>query len=178
MTFLISGGAKNGKSSLAQRIAVRVSDGGILYYVATMIPSDEEDKERIRRHIADRDGLGFQTLECGLDILSCLRESDCNATFLVDSTTALLANEMFRDGVIDQRAGARCAEELSRFANTVRNAVFVSDGIFSDAECYDEITDAFRKGLALIDLTLAGTCDTVIEMVAGQPVVLKGGLPE
>ena len=54
MKILISGGAKNGKSTLAQEAAVRLADGGPLYYVATMIPSDAEDRERIRKHIENR----------------------------------------------------------------------------------------------------------------------------
>ena len=64
MTIFLSGGAKNGKSTLAQELAVKLSGAGKRYYVATMIPTDEEDLARIRRHIADRDGLGFETIEC------------------------------------------------------------------------------------------------------------------
>ena len=51
MTFLISGGAKNGKSGMAQDLAVELAAGGTHYYLATMIPVDEEDRERIRRAI-------------------------------------------------------------------------------------------------------------------------------
>ena len=65
MIVLITGGAKNGKSSLAQNLAVKLAEGGKRYYIATMIPSDQEDRERIRRHIADRDGMGFETVEQG-----------------------------------------------------------------------------------------------------------------
>lgn len=59
MTVFISGGAKCGKSSVAQDLTVALANGGKHYYVATMIPSGEEDQERIRRHLADRDGMGF-----------------------------------------------------------------------------------------------------------------------
>lgn len=53
MTIFLSGGAKNGKSTLAQELAVKLSGAGKRYYVATMIPTDEEDLARIRRHVAD-----------------------------------------------------------------------------------------------------------------------------
>ena len=43
MTIFLSGGAKNGKSTLAQELAVKLSGAGKRYYVATMIPTDEED---------------------------------------------------------------------------------------------------------------------------------------
>lgn len=178
MTVFISGGAKNGKSSLAQKLAVRLAAGGPRYYVATMIPVDEEDRDRIRRHVADREGLGFETVECGRNILSCLDRVDRSGSFLLDSATALLMNEMFRDGLVDEQAGDRCAEDLAEFVRSVKNAVIVSDGIYCDAARYDEITELYRKSLARVDRTLARVCDTVIEMTAGQQIIYKGGLPE
>ena len=53
MTYFISGGAKNGKSTLAQDLAVALAGGGKHYYVATMISTGSEDDARIRRHVAD-----------------------------------------------------------------------------------------------------------------------------
>ena len=95
MTFFISGGAKSGKSSLAQDLAVALANGGKHYYVATMISTGAEDDERIRRHIADRDGMGFETVECFTDIMACLKTADKEGAFLVDSVTALMQNAMF-----------------------------------------------------------------------------------
>ena len=68
MTVFLSGGCKNGKSTLAEQIAVHLSRPGRLYYLATMIPQDEEDRARITRHVESRAGLGFQTVECGLSL--------------------------------------------------------------------------------------------------------------
>ena len=67
MNVFISGGCKNGKSFYAQRLARRQADeaGSPLYYIATMIPHDEEDHARIRRHLTERDGWGVTTLETG-----------------------------------------------------------------------------------------------------------------
>ena len=178
MTIFISGGAKNGKSSLAQDLAVKLSGDGPRYYVATMIPVDEEDRQRIRHHVADRDGMGFETIECGRDILSCLNGADVFGTFLLDSVTALLMNEMFTENGVDEWAGERLAREMSAFVNSVRNAVIVSDSICSDAAHYDETTELYRQFLALADRVLARSCDTVIEMSAGQMVIHKGRLPE
>ena len=177
MTVFVSGGAKNGKSSFAQDLAVKLAKGGRHYYVATMIPSDEEDRERIRKHLDDRDGLGFETIECGRNILSCLDKAEKDATFLLDSVTALLMNELFQDpadGKTDTDAACRCADDLVTFAQSVGNAVFVSDYIYSDAARYDETTEAFRAGLAAIDRRLAAVCDTVVEAAAGNFIVHKG----
>ena len=178
MTIFLSGGAKNGKSALAQDLAVRLSGNGPRYYVATMIPVDEEDRQRVRNHVADRRGLGFRTIECGRNILSCLNDADRNGTFLLDSVTALLMNEMFTETGIDRGAGERCAEELASFARSVKNVVIVSDAIYSDAAQYDEITELYRASLARADHALAQACEMVIEMVAGQPILFKGELPK
>lgn len=180
MIIFITGGVKNGKSSLAQNLALTLAKGGIHYYVATMIPSDKEDRDRIRHHLADREGLGFETIECGRNILSCLDHADKNGTFLLDSVTALLLNELFPDPTscdMDATAPARCAQQMEVFAKSVRNAVIVSDFIYSDAARYDEVTETYRKGLADIDRTLARVCDVVIEVSAGNIIVHKGEFP-
>ena len=175
MTYFISGGAKNGKSTLAQNIAVALD--AKRYYVATMISTGEEDNERIRRHIEDRDGMGFETVECFRNIMDCLNTADKDGVFLVDSVTALIQNSLFpmeKNYEMDLEAANRCAGELVEFAHTVRHAVFVSDYIYSDAEAFSESTEMYRKCLASIDRRLAQICDTVIEVSAGQSIVYKG----
>lgn len=176
MIVFITGGAKNGKSSYAQELAVRLASGGSHYYIATMIPVDEEDRERIRRHIADRDGMGFETVECGRDILSCLNRVDRSGSFLLDSATALLMNELFvpPDWRMDVEAGRKCGDDMVAFAKRVANIVIVSDYIYSDAEWYDEITETYRRCLAEIDRKLAAVSDVVLEMSAGNLIVHKG----
>lgn len=79
MTVFLSGGCKNGKSTLAEQTAVCLSQPGRLYYLATMIPHDEEDRSRIARHVASRSGLGFQTIECGLGLEAALQDADVEA---------------------------------------------------------------------------------------------------
>ena len=181
MTVFISGGAKNGKSGYAQDLAVALSGGGRHNYVATMIPTDAEDLKRIELHLADRAGMGFETVECGEDILSCLNFADKDGTFLVDSVTALLQNAIFpkeKNYAMDIAAAEKCADDIVAFAETVKNAVFVSDYIYSDADRYDDGTETYRRCLAGIDRRLAAVCDTVIEFSAGQLTIHKGVLPE
>ena len=175
MSTYISGGCKNGKSFYAQRVAQ--AGGKPLYYIATMIPHDEEDLARIRRHRNERAGWGFETLECGRDILRCLDRADPKGSFLLDSVTALLSNEMFPAGGVDTLAPRRIAEALERFIDRAPNTVLVSDYIFSDALLYDNLTEAYRRGLADIDRHMAARCDNVIEVVGGQFIVHKGALP-
>ena len=177
MIVFISGGAKNGKSSLAQELTLRLARGGKHYYVATMIPVDQEDRDRIRRHVEDRAGLGFETLECGRNLPACLERADRDAAFLLDSTTALLMNELFdpeRNYEMDPAAPERCREGLLEFVRSVANVVVVSDYIYSDALRYDQVTEAYRRALAGIDRQLAAISDVVLELSAGNIIVHKG----
>ena len=175
MSTFISGGCKNGKSFYAQRIAK--AGGTPLYYIATMIPRDAEDDARVVRHQREREGWGFETLECGSDILSCLEGVDTRGSFLLDSVTALLSNEMFTPEGMNPSAPEKLARELAAFVRRAPKCVLVSDYIYSDAMLYDDWTEAYRRGLARIDRALAGACDNVLEVVHGRVIVHKGVLP-
>ncbi|MDD4376931.1 MAG: bifunctional adenosylcobinamide kinase/adenosylcobinamide-phosphate guanylyltransferase [Eubacteriales bacterium] len=177
MNIFISGGCKNGKSYFAQELARKMSVEQCveLYYIATMIPVDDEDRARIKRHLHERDGWGFETIEQGVDICQALKENiNPKGAFLLDSVTALLSNEMFKkDGTIDLKAGERVAEELVEFARKTGNTVFVSDYIYSDGRNFDEYTETYRKALAKIDRELANICDQVIEVTFGNRYYFK-----
>ena len=177
MKVFFSGGCKNGKSTLAERTIKALAGNGPLYYIATMIPHDEEDRERIRRHVASRAGMGFITLEQGTDVLRCLENADPEGAFLLDSVTALLSNEMWPDGGYDPDAGERTAQQLRELTRRAKNIVFVSDFIYADAGRYDEDTERYRHALAMCDHALARECDTVVEVVSTNPVIYKGRLP-
>ena len=179
MKVFISGGAKSGKSHYAQDLAVVLSGEGKRYYVATMIPSGWEDMERIRLHMLDREGMGFETLECYRDIQQLLYRANSRGTFLVDSVTSLLQNALFpaeKNYEMDLDAARQVADDLIAFSKWVENVIFVSDYIYSDARRYSESTEQYCKCLAQIDRRLAQACDTVLEVSAGQIIVHKGGL--
>ena len=177
MIVFICGGSKSGKSSLGQNISKALSKGNNLYYLATMIPVDKEDKEKIRLHVEDRADMGFETIECGRNILKALDKADAKGTFLLDSITALLTNEMygnFESEGIDKYAVFRCVKEVEDFSRSVANIVIVGDYIFSDAESYDESTELFRNNLAQIGNSVAHYADVVIEMSFGNITIHKG----
>lgn len=180
MTVLILGGSKSGKSDYAQQVALSLAKGGRHYYVATMLPGDQEDHVRIRSHLQRRAGMGFETLECGRNILSVLEQADPSATFLLDSVTALLTNEMFTPEtgyVADEAAAERCREELLALAHHAANTVFVCDDLFRDAGRYDPATDAYRRHLGGICCALAAHCDVVLEANSGIITAHKGESP-
>ena len=176
MKIFISGGAKNGKSMFAQEIAKELSGEGHLWYLATMEPRDDEDDARVIRHRKEREGWGFKTVEWGRNIALHCEEFDCKGTYLVDSITALLSNEMFggMSGEPDKSAPERVAKDLIAFSEAAENVVFVSDNIFCDAAFYDDWTDSYREGLAFADRRIAEKCDVVAEFSCGQIIFYKG----
>ena len=178
MKIWITGGAGSGKSSLAQELAATLAAGEPHYYVATMVPRDDEDRRRISRHIEDRAGMGYRTIECPCSLTERITP-DSEGTYLLDSATAMLANAMFGewDFVYEPDAAQKVAADLRLFSERVKHFVVVSDGICSDAAIYDEMTDGYRRGLAYIERQMAAQCDTVIECVAGGAIVHKGKLP-
>jgi len=208
MRIFISGGCKNGKSTIAQQLAKiqQNGPGGFdlkcaeaskkianastrffakpevqfqakpLYYVATMSSADREDDARILRHKQERAGWGFATVEQPRSIEEILTKCDTGGSFLLDSLTALLANEMFSaSGEVDEYACRRIAGGLTDVLRKVENIVIVSDYIYSDAILYDPVTESYREMLASLDRLAARLCDMVLEAAYTQIIVHKGG---
>ena len=178
MRIFISGGCKNGKSFYAQHYAQRLAKNlppDSLYYIATMKPVDPEDDNRILKHRRDREGWGFTTIEQPVDIEKILEKCDRRFSFLLDSLTALLANEMFLpNGSVNEHAEEKITGGLLQVINSVKNIVFVSDYVYSDAVLYDPLTEKYRRSLAKIDCVAALNCDVVLEIAFANVIVHKG----
>ncbi|MCL2664763.1 MAG: bifunctional adenosylcobinamide kinase/adenosylcobinamide-phosphate guanylyltransferase [Defluviitaleaceae bacterium] len=178
MRIFISGGCKNGKSFYAQRLAARQKSGA-LYYIATMTPADGEDGERIARHRAERGGWGFTTIEQPASIEKILEKCGTHGSFLLDSLTALLANEMFLPGGgVNENAADKIISGMTRMLGEINNIVVVSDYIYGDAIIYEGLTELYRRSLARIDCAAARLCETVLEVNFSSVTVRKGQLPD
>jgi len=170
----ISGGCKNGKSFYGKRLA-KAQQTNFLYYIATMKSIDAEDDERIVRHRKERDGWNFTTIEQPVDIEKILDQCNCSGSFLLDSVTALLANEMFLPGgFVNEQAARKVTEGLSKIICSIENVVIVSDYMYIDAVSYDLLTERYRKSLAEVDCAVAKICDIVLEVAYGNAIVHKG----
>lgn len=175
MKIFISGGCKNGKSYYAQRLA-KAQRTNPLYYIATMRPADAEDDERILRHRFERGGWGFTTIEQSADVENILNKCELGGSFLLDSVTALLANEMFPPGGgVNEKAAEKIVNGLSQIIDNISNIVIVSDYIYSGAFIYDPLTEKYRRSLAETDRVSAKKCDVVLEAAYTNVIVHKGG---
>lgn len=159
---------------MAQNLAKKQHNrSNMLYYVATMIASDKEDLNRVKLHVEDRAGMGFSTLEIPNNISNLPNFVLSDDSILLDSTTALLANEMFMSG-IETDAAKKIYDEYIKILSYCSNIVIVSDFIYSDSSEYDPLTENYRNGLAMLDKLCAQKCDIVLEACSGIFIPYKG----
>lgn len=94
MMILISGPNGSGKSAFAESLVAELP--GDRYYIATMVAQSREDRERIKKHRRQRDGLGFQTIEMPWGLEKAAVKSD--GLVLVEDVSNLLGNGIFAHG--------------------------------------------------------------------------------
>ena len=176
MRILLIGGSKSGKSTTAQRLCRRLAEGGPMYYWATMTPRDSEDHQRIRRHIADREGWGFETIEQSTCLTDALPRVDRGGAVLLDSVTAALSEAMFGTE-FDPQAAEKVTAELLAVSRWGAHFVCTCDDIWRGGEDYAGWTEIYVRGLASVCRRLAAEFDVVCDMAAGVPRVWKGAWP-
>jgi adenosylcobinamide kinase / adenosylcobinamide-phosphate guanylyltransferase len=89
--YFVTGGARSGKSSFAERLA---ADSGLdVIYIATMVPGDEELRDRVDRHRAQRPA-GWATIEAPTEITKALRGAPDDACVLVDCLSLWVTNAL------------------------------------------------------------------------------------
>lgn len=186
MLELVTGGSGSGKSEYAELLAVnahRNNPKGMLYYVATMIPSDEECLKRIEKHRNMRKEKGFQTLECYTQLERL--KAGAGDVFLIECMSNLLANEMFGK---EKRMGQKntepqlemrklqemILEPLFQMSKQASHVVVVTNEVFSDGAEYQGETLRYVKLLGEVNCQIAKKAGTVTEVVCGIPVRRKG----
>ncbi|MFZ1467810.1 MAG: bifunctional adenosylcobinamide kinase/adenosylcobinamide-phosphate guanylyltransferase [Paracoccaceae bacterium] len=165
-SILITGGARSGKSTLAERMTLRLGTPAI--YIATAEALDDEMADRIAHHRARR-GPEWQTLAAPLDLVGALQHSDGQAPRLVDCLTLWLSNLMFagRDWPAEVDALVQC---LSQQSSPV---VFVTNEVGAGIVPENALARAFRDAAGLTNQRIAAICDEVWFSIAGQPLKVK-----
>lgn len=183
MLELITGGSGSGKSEFAENLAVLRAENRELYYIASMIPQDEECHDRIARHRFMRRNKGFHTVEC-YDHLQKL-ELEPGSVALLECLSNLLANEMYQEqGQLKSHGDEICRQAVGAILEPILelekkgvHVIVVSNEIFSDGGEYDEETERYVGCLGFLNRELAKRADLVVELVCGIPLVQKGELP-
>jgi adenosylcobinamide kinase/adenosylcobinamide-phosphate guanylyltransferase len=163
---LVLGGARSGKSRYAETIIMALPPPWI--YVATAQALDAEMTARIAAHRARR-GAGWSTVETPRDLVATLAANE-KAPILVDCLTLWLSNLMMADAPIDAEFD-RLAQALAKAtAPVVLVANEVGSGIVPD----NALARRFRDLQGGLNQRIAARADTVVLLVAGLPLFLKG----
>lgn len=172
MLTLITGGSKCGKSSLAETLLTDFP--GEKLYIATMQPFGDDAAAAITRHHKMREGKGFSTIECYRELASVSIPDGCGV--LLECIGNLCANEMFTpDGLKDPFMSI--LQGISHLCEHAAQVVIVTNEVGADGITYTPETMEYIRSIAKINAELAARADTVIECVAGIPLVLKGEKP-
>ena len=164
---LITGGARSGKSVLAESRALAAE--GRPTYIATATAGDTEMAERIARHRARRDDR-WRDIEAPLDLVAALDDSDGTGARLVDCLTLWLTNLMFTPGR-DWRAEAEalCAALPRQQSPVILVTNEVGMGIVPD----NALAREFRDAAGTLNQSVAAIADDVILAVSGLPLKVK-----
>lgn len=165
-SILITGGARSGKSQLAE--AMTDSLGQPAVYIATAEALDAEMAARIASHRARR-GPQWQTLAVPLDLTEALRQSDGAGPRLVDCVTLWLSNMMLagRDWQAEVTALAELLAQLTSPVILVTNEV--GAGIVPE----NALARSFRDAAGSTNQQLARACDELWFVIAGHPLKVK-----
>ena len=176
---LVLGGARSGKSTFAQRLAIRL--GGPVLFVATGSPLDEEMAERIAAHREARPS-SWRTVEAALHVGAAVRENNGARVVLLDCLT-LLASNWLTEG--SQPGGAApgpdaatlLENELASVLKETRargaHLIVVSNEVGMGIVPPYPLGRRYRDLLGEANQRLAEQTDAVYLLVAGIPVELK-----
>ena len=167
MIYYISGGERSGKSSYAQKLAESLSDTPI--YLATSRIWDEDFKQRVDRHISDRDER-WTTVEEEKWLSKVISEKQ---TVVVDCVTLWLTN-FFVDTKYDiEKALEIAKEEINKLVEIDANIIIISNEIGMGLHANSESGRKFTQLQGWTNQHIAKLADKAIFIVSGLPLTLK-----
>lgn len=164
MLAVVSGGSGSGKSAFAESLVTAQSNPRRLY-IATMRVWDREGEQRVARHRAMRQGKGFQTLECPVELEHCPIEN--GQTILLEDLSNLVMNEYYGENAATASDRVFSAIESLARDNFV---VVVTNELFSDGVEYPPETRGFLELMAGLNRRLGSIAQQVWEVVCGIPI--------
>lgn len=168
-TYLITGGSRSGKSRYALELAKFAKKP---FYIATAGIGDDEMKDRIAKHQAER-GEHWTTIEEQIDLAFAIKHATNEGAdfIIVDCLTLWVSNIMFNDKV-------ELEFELDKVKLIIQDTdlplVFVTNEVGSGIVPENPVAREFRDAAGLVNQEIAKTVANVILSVSGIPLVLKG----
>jgi adenosylcobinamide kinase/adenosylcobinamide-phosphate guanylyltransferase len=168
--ILITGGARCGKSTEALRLAEGYAPR---VFIATGEGFDEEMRERIARHKAER-GDEWLTVEAPLDLAGAVGNvTDSRAAVVVDCLTVWLGNLMHYDESTTEDSPA-CAAllEALRLSSATR-IILVTNEVGMGTVPEHRLARRFRDVAGRLNQRIAAVANRLILMVCGQATTIQ-----
>lgn len=168
--YFITGGAKSGKSALAEKLASDIP--GKRAYIATAQALDEEMAAKIERHKRDRTG-AWDTFEepCAVaDLLIKLNGS--YDVVLLDCLTLWLSNVMLTTES-DQRIRSQVDALVSAIKECTGACIIVSNEVGLGIVPENALARRFRDLAGMLNQQVARAADEAYMAVAGIAVKIK-----
>lgn len=170
---------------IGEKIEQRIIDSRVLY-IATAIPCDDEMKDRIARHKAQRPA-HWRTVEQYSELAEVLGEAQ-ESVVLLDCVTILITNLLFAAGLDEERPVReeveRVEAEIMREIDTLleecqrvseREVIFVTNELGMGLVPPYPLGRIFRDIAGRANQRIAAASERVYLVVSGIPVLIKGG---
>jgi adenosylcobinamide kinase / adenosylcobinamide-phosphate guanylyltransferase len=167
---LITGGARSGKSTFAQRVAE--ARGGEVLFVATAEALDGEMAAKIARHRADRPA-HWRTLEEPRHLARALEAAPAAPLVLLDCVTLWVSNLLLSEGGSWEAAAAELDALLAWRRSSGAELLVVTNEVGLGIVPADPLSRAYREWLGHFNQRLAAQAGAVYLLVSGIPVELK-----
>ena len=168
--ILVTGGAASGKSDYAIQAADSLP-GQKKYFIATAQPLDDEMKARIKRHKAKR-AKNWQTVEEPIDLAGALTGVDTDGSVvIVDCLNLWTSNLLEKNDSEFHEALSKLASVVALFSGSL---IAVTNEVGMGIVPADPTTRLFRDRLGAVNREIAKVCKSVVLMVSGIPIQIKG----
>jgi adenosylcobinamide kinase/adenosylcobinamide-phosphate guanylyltransferase len=165
--ILVTGGQRSGKSGFAQRTALAMSPNPV--YVATAKVWDDEFRERVKRHQAER-GSEWTNIE---EEMYISRHDYTGRTVVVDCVTLWATNFFFNLDSDTHKALDAAKTEFDKLAQQDATFIIVTNEIGLGGVSADKIQRKFTDLQGWLNQYIAAAADEVYLMVSGIPLKVK-----
>ena len=165
--ILITGGARSGKSSYAEKMALKLSPNPI--YMATARVWDEEFRQRVIKHQQAR-GPEWTNIEEEKELS---KYDVTGKVILIDCVTLWCTNYFFEYQGNVKQALELAKQEFDRFTTQEATFIFVTNEIGMGGTSENELQRKFTDMQGWMNQYVAAKADEVTLMVCGIPVKIK-----
>lgn len=180
--ILITGGARSGKSTLAESIAKETGEN--IVYIATAIPFDDGMKDRIKRHRESRPR-DWQTIEKYDDFQDIIENQNfinCD-TVLLDCMTLMVSNLLLESGIDFEKCSYNDIDKIEKYifnqinillkVTREKKFIVVTNEVGMGLVPSYKLGSVFRDIAGRVNQHLAARSKEVYLTVSGIPIKIK-----